>query len=133
MKQLKATKQRQVIFEELRETACHPTADELYDRVRKRLPRISLATVYRNLELMAANGSIRKLEVGGKQSRFDGNASQHHHVRCVGCGRIDDVHCILPAEAEQAASGNDAFRVLTYHIEFFGLCRKCRKQRNNCE
>ena len=63
--QLRMTQQRQVILEELRLCRSHPTADELYSRVRRRLPRISLGTVYRNLETLAERGLIRKMEVGG--------------------------------------------------------------------
>jgi Fur family ferric uptake transcriptional regulator len=67
------TRQRKVILEEIRKTDSHPTADELYQRVRQRLPHVSLGTIYRNLETLAASGLIQKLEMGGSQKRFDGN------------------------------------------------------------
>src|SRR5574340_808335 len=85
------TRQREVILEELQKVKSHPTAVGLHDLVRRRLPKISLGTVYRNLELLAKAGVIRKLETAGAEARFDGNAGQHHHIRCVGCGRVDDV------------------------------------------
>ncbi len=69
------SKQRELILEELRGLTCHPTADELYELVRKRISNISLGTVYRNLELLAANGVILKIETGGK-NRFDGMATR---------------------------------------------------------
>lgn len=68
---IRLTTQRQIILEELAKVKTHPTASELYDMVRKRLPRIGLGTVYRNLELMADSGMILKIEVGGTQKRFD--------------------------------------------------------------
>jgi len=88
---MRLTTQRQIILEELSKVKTHPTASELYDMVRKRLPRIGLGTVYRNLELMAENGMILKLEVGGTQKRFDATTDTHYHIRCSGCGKVDDI------------------------------------------
>ena len=85
--EIRLTPQRQVILEELAKVKTHPTANEVYDMVRKRLPRIGLGTVYRNLELMADNGMILKLEVGGSQKRFDATTNLHYHIRCT-CWRI---------------------------------------------
>ncbi len=80
---LRLTKQRKVIVEELTKSTDHPTAGDIYDTVRKRLPRISLATVYRNLELLAAHGVIQKLELCGSPARFDARRDGHYHIRCV--------------------------------------------------
>lgn len=120
------THQRQVILEELRAVTSHPTADDLFSKVRQRLPKISLATVYRNLELLAESGVIQKLETGGRQKRFDGNAMRHDHIRCLGCGRVADV----PGEAldtpDEAFPEVAGFKVLGYRLEFEGLCPDCR-------
>jgi Fur family ferric uptake transcriptional regulator len=72
---MRLTNQRQVIIEELKKVTSHPTANEVFDMVRKRLPRIGLGTVYRNLDLLSDRGIIKKLEVGGEQKRFDGDTS----------------------------------------------------------
>jgi len=74
------TPQRKVILEEVCKEGEHLTADEIYDRVRKRLPRISMGTVYRNLDLMASQGLIRKLQPDYPQMRFDGNTRDHYHL-----------------------------------------------------
>ncbi|MBU0769673.1 MAG: transcriptional repressor, partial [Proteobacteria bacterium] len=71
------TLQRKTILNILRQTNCHPSADELYELVRKQLPRISLGTVYRNLEVLAKTGLIQKLELGGTIKRFDWNPNKH--------------------------------------------------------
>jgi len=84
------TKQRRVILDELRKLKSHPSADELYRRVRRFLPRISLGTVYRNLEVLSQQGVVQKVELGGPQRRYDGDATTHYHVRCVECGRVED-------------------------------------------
>ena len=91
------TRQRQVVLGELKQLTSHPTAADLYEITRARMPKISLGTVYRNLELLAENGVIQKLDIGGSEARFDGNPERHYHVRCVRCERVDDVHD-LPAE-----------------------------------
>ncbi|MCJ7604005.1 MAG: transcriptional repressor, partial [Desulfobulbaceae bacterium] len=70
---LRMTKQRQVILEELRKVKTHPTADDMYQMLRKKMPKISLGTVYRNLEILSESGIIQKLDVGGTQKRFDGD------------------------------------------------------------
>lgn len=121
------TKQRQVILEELKKTDSHPTADEVFLMVRQRLPRISLGTIYRNLEFLAEKGMIRKLEWAGRQKRYDGNFENHYHIRCVHCGRVDDV-LIKPLDAveEKFRSVTD-YEIVGYRIEVFGLCAVCQK------
>lgn len=120
------TPQRRVILEELQKTSAHPTAAELYAKVRRRLPKISLGTVYRNLDLLAEMGKIQKLDLGGGEARFDGNPDAHYHVRCVRCGRVDDVHG-LPAgtrlDAPREAAG---YEILGHRLEFVGVCPRCK-------
>ncbi len=124
-KTMRLTNQRQVILEELRKVKTHPTAGELYDMVRKRLPRIGLGTVYRNLELLADTGIIKKLEVGGEQKRFDGEANPHYHIRCDKCSRVDDIHIPLLKDLDGKASSCCSYKILGHHIEFTGICDSC--------
>jgi len=122
---LRNTRQRQIILEELKKLKSHPTADELHEIVKKRLPRISLGTIYRNLELLAANGVIQKLEQAGGRARFDGNAENHYHVRCLSCGRVEDIP-IAPMKAVARAGKNiEGYKILGYRLEYFGFCPKC--------
>ena len=122
---MRLTTQRQIILEELGKVKSHPTANEVYDMVRKRLPRIGLGTVYRNLELMAENGIILKLEVGGTQKRFDACTNLHYHIRCIACGRVDDIELPVQQEINDMASRNTSYEVLSHHIEFLGTCEQC--------
>jgi len=126
MKFQRKTQQRQVILEELRKLTSHPTAADLYDIVRRRLPRISLGTVYRNLELLTRMDEIQKLEIGGSEARFDGNAAPHYHIRCVRCERVDDIH----DAPEDLVKGNikklAGYEIFGFRIEFFGHCPECR-------
>lgn len=120
------TQQREIIHEELCKLISHPTADELFQIVRERLPHISLATVYRNLELLAQQGAITKLELCGQQRRFDGNAAQHAHIRCLGCGAVADVD-VTPRETplDEVRAGTD-YCVTGQRTEFVGQCPRCQ-------
>lgn len=124
-KNMRLTSQRQVILEELRKVKSHPTANEVFDMVRKRLPRIGLGTVYRNLDLLAEKGIIRKLEVGGEQKRFDGDTSPHYHIRCVECNRVEDIFIERSEELERSAASYCNYQILDHHVQFSGICSNC--------
>lgn len=128
---MRITTQRQIILEELSKVKTHPTASELYDMVRKRLPRIGLGTVYRNLELMAENGIILKLEVGGTQKRFDATTDTHYHIRCSACGKVDDIDTPVMDDLVQEAADSTSYQIIGHHIEFTGICPSCRKNKKN--
>ena len=122
---MRLTSQRQVIFEELIKVKSHPTANEVYDMVRKRLPRIGLGTVYRNLNLLAELGIIRRLEVGGEQKLFDGDISPHYHVSCIKCNRVDDIFIKMDRGLEKSAASCCDYKILDHHVQFSGICSKC--------
>ncbi|TKB24131.1 transcriptional repressor [Desulfopila sp. IMCC35006] len=122
---MRLTTQRQIILEELSKVTSHPTANEVYDMVRRRLPRIGLGTVYRNLELMADVGVILKLEVGGTQKRFDATVEPHYHVRCSSCGKVDDIDIAVQEQINQVAEKASNYKILGHHIEFSGICSDC--------
>lgn len=124
---LRRTKQRRVILEEVKGVTTHPTADEVYEMVRHRLPHVSLGTVYRNLELLAGCGLIRQLEFAGSQRRFDGDTSDHHHVRCARCGRVDDIRGHLPCRVEEAFGPETGYRITGHRLEIMGMCPGCQK------
>ena len=125
MSQTRMTRQRAVILETLRSVDTHPSADELYGMVRKKIPRISLGTVYRNLDLLVGGGAVRLLERAGMQKRFDGDLSTHSHVRCESCGRVGDIFepVEVPPVKSDAVPG---FTVARAEVEFIGLCDACR-------
>ncbi|MBB5347661.1 transcriptional repressor [Desulfoprunum benzoelyticum] len=124
---MRLTTQRQIILEELAKVTSHPTANEVYDMVRKRLPRIGLGTVYRNLELMADSGVILKLEVGGTQKRFDATVYPHYHIRCSQCGKVDDINIPVQPHINDAAAVASSYEVIGHHIEFTGVCSDCQR------
>jgi len=128
-RQHRMTRQRKVILDTLKRLKTHPTADELFGLVRKKLPKISLGTVYRNLELLTEQGVIRKLETAGAQKRFDGDVSPHYHIKCVRCGKIDDLMVQLP-EIDPALAEDTRYEVLDVNLEFLGVCPKCQQKQH---
>jgi Fur family ferric uptake transcriptional regulator len=128
MHSLRSTEQRRIILEELKNAKTHPTANEVYDMVRKRLPRISLGTVYRNLEILSEAGLIQKLELAGTQKRFDGTVENHYHVRCLVCGRVEDLPMDPIPSLDNALSGYSGYKILWHRLEFMGLCPKCQSE-----
>jgi len=124
---LSNTMQRKVLIEELKKLKTHPTADELYAIVRGRLPQISLGTVYRNLELLSEKGEILKIELTGKQKRFDGNTLGHYHLRCSKCGRVDDIEIDELSDIEKKLNSLvENLKLDGYRLELNGLCERCK-------
>ena len=124
------TNQRQVILEEIQKVNTHPTADEVYEMVRRRLPRISLGTVYRNLEILSACGSIQKIGPLSSQMRFDGMTKKHYHLRCIYCGSVEDAPIDPMENLENAICEKSDYSIIGHKLEFIGICPKCRKNEN---
>ena len=124
------TRQRRIILDEMRIPGRHLTADDVYERVRQKIPNISLGTVYRNLEILHQGGRIKKLTMGGGQKKYDGGMHRHYHVRCVKCDRIRDVSAEAFGDLDKAAlRGVDAFEIIDHELEFIGICDDCRKNK----
>ena len=122
------TRQRRVILEELRKLKTHPTAAELYELVRERLPKVSLGTIYRNLDTLSRCGVVQKLDMSGGQARYDGDISDHFHIRCKQCERVADLSVdsvAIPIPHEQHLAG---FEITGMRIEYEGICPQCREK-----
>ena len=126
MKARRNTIQRQVLLEEIRKSRRHLTAAELYETVRNRLPRISLGTVYRNLEMLTESGEVARLGRAGQETRFDGVTENHPHFRCRVCGRIDDAEGSFSIEIEGDIAHASGWELGAPSVEFEGVCPACR-------
>ena len=126
---LRLTGPRRVVLEVVRGTDSHPTAERVHEMVRRRLPRVSLGTVYRNLRLLVAQGLVNELP--GPHARFDGNVSDHHHFTCLGCGRIADVAGTMTEPHSRAlclrVAAQSGLSVSHHRIDFYGRCPECRE------
>lgn len=120
------TEQRAAVYRYLSRTEVHPTADDVFSHVRGELPGISLATVYKSLETLVGCGLARKLTYGDGSARYDGRTDPHHHVRCLGCGRVADIpgH-VADGEVARLEGSAAGFRVTGYRLELTGYCSEC--------
>ncbi|MHC4471886.1 MAG: Fur family transcriptional regulator [Planctomycetota bacterium] len=120
------TPQRAAILDVLKSTSSHPTADEVYAAVQKRIPRISLGTVYRNLQVLVEEGYAARLAPSEGSHRFDGEVAEHHHLVCQECGRIDDLHLETDRSLLSRIARRTGYEVLSQRTEYTGVCAGCR-------
>src|SRR5215467_5945906 len=124
---LRLTAPRRLILEVVRSTDAHPTAAYVHARVRKQLPRVSLATVYRNLRRLAAEGVLlERADTTGM--RFDANLDRHDHFTCLSCRRIYDVPARRPRSGGASPPPRAGFEILEQRTEFYGRCAACRQR-----
>jgi Fur family ferric uptake transcriptional regulator len=131
--QLRMTNQREIILRELRKSKRHLSADELYDIVKKVMPRISLATVYRNLEILSEAGLIGKLEISGRQKRFDFDVSDHDHIYCVMCHKVDNLDIERKNIDSEQLGATAGYTITGYRVEIIGICPECQKKEKRKE
>ena len=122
---LRVTHQRMEIYRELAATEEHPDVDTIYRRVRRRIPMISLDTVYRNLKLLAEKGLISVVGLSEERLRFDANIAPHHHFVCVSCGAIRDFTSPVLANLRLPAGAKRLGKPLSVHLEVKGVCGAC--------
>lgn len=120
------TIQRSLVFEAVGRLQCHATADEVYAEIIKEHPTIGRGTVYRNLNQLAEQGEIRKIEVPGGADRYDHRCDDHYHARCLTCGRAFDVDMEYIAGLEKAIKDSHGFEVSGHDIMFRGVCTDCQ-------
>ena len=122
------SKQKEAILGVVKGTTSHPTANWVYDQVRREIPNISLGTVYRNLKLLKEEGQILDIALDGTLNRFDGNTQYHHHLVCEQCGRVLDVISEEPMERAMVdrVAQRTGFKVTQHRYEFRGLCKDCQ-------
>lgn len=121
----KLTHQRREIFRVVAGTGDHPDAETVYQRVRQRMPSVSLDTIYRTLWLLVDLGLVQTLGPGRDRTRFDGNLDRHHHFVCVKCGLTQDFYSADFDDLAPPESLKEIGHVQATHVEVRGLCRGC--------
>jgi len=124
---LKLTPQRLAILKFLEGNVEHPSVDQVYKGVMKKVPTISLATVYNTLETLKKRGQVKELNVDPLKKRFDPNTEVHHHIICVACQKILDVHNEFSLDPPKIET--EEFEIIGAHIEFYGHCSKCKNKK----
>lgn len=125
---IKLTHQRIEIFREVAQTGDHPDAETVYQGVRKRMPTVSLDTVYRTLWMLKDLGLVTTLGAAREKTRFDANLSPHHHFVCMRCGLMQDLFCKEFDKIQPPASVKELGKAETAHVEVRGVCLKCAKR-----
>lgn len=122
---IKLTPQRLAILDFLQGNICHPSAEDIFAEVKKRFPTMSFATVYNTLEALKNKQRLLEINIDSQRKRFDPNPVPHHHVICLKCKKIDDVHKEFQLELPKTIT--DKFKITGNHIDFYGLCESCKE------
>jgi Fur family peroxide stress response transcriptional regulator len=125
MAAIKFSRQRQCIIDYLMQTKEHPTAEMVYLHVKNEYPRISLGTVYRNLNLLVSQGKLRRLSCGDGLERFDGNTTLHNHFVCSHCGCVMDLDMESFEHINTLAAVNFQGKIEGNVTYFYGICPNC--------
>lgn len=121
---MRYSRKREIIKEAVYQNRIHPTADEVYEIVRRTNPEISLGTIYRNLNLLAEQGELRKLSMAGGPDRFDGTLEPHQHTQCVKCGKVEDFEFDL-SQLKAAVKEQTEIDPQICFINVSGICCDC--------
>ncbi|WP_160692998.1 Fur family transcriptional regulator [Clostridium sp. C2-6-12] len=125
-KKLKLTPQRLAVYNYLINTTSHPSADIIYTDIHIQYPTMSLATVYKALKTLVYVGLIQEINVGEGNFRYDGNASPHPHLQCLGCGRVDDFKNLALDNLNSLASEHTDYQIISNKVYFYGYCANCQ-------
>jgi Fur family peroxide stress response transcriptional regulator len=126
----KVTPQRLAVYESLSKTKSHPNAETLFKALQPQFPTMSFATVYKSVEIFDKLHVIKVLNTGEDSFRYDADTSNHQHIQCVKCGRVDDISldCTAMCDSAETKSG---YKVSGEELYFYGLCPKCRAKESN--
>ena len=128
MAAIRHRRQRDAIKAYLMSTVAHPTAEIVYEHLRKEFPNISLGTIYRNLNFLVEHGEALRLDCGDGFDHFDGNVSPHNHFFCRGCGQIFDLQMQEIDHINILANADFNGKIEEHIIYFRGLCENCLKK-----
>lgn len=121
------TTQKQAILQWVMQAKHHPTAEDVYKAVKEALPKISFATVYRNLDALAKAGKIKEVQFVDKKKRYEGLLHDHQHFICTKCERVIDMELSKLLNVEEIGKKLQCHEVKTFNLELIGLCAACRK------
>jgi Fur family peroxide stress response transcriptional regulator len=123
----KVTPQRIAVYDILKNTKEHPSVDMLYSKLQPLYPTMSLATVYKSLEVFKELGLVQELNVGEDKFRYDANVNQHPHITCVACGKVEDVDNEMLFDLIEQVADKTGYKLINQQLYFFGYCPDCKK------
>ena len=125
---VRRTRQRDLVLEAVRKSSDHPTARQVYSRVRRRRPKIAFATIYNALRWWVEQGELQEFSFGDAAARYDRNCDRHDHALCSNCGRLIDADVSLPPKLLRDIRRRTGLTVASHHVQFIGLCKACMKR-----
>lgn len=126
MKKQNFSRQRKAVLDTVYATREHPTAEMIYGTLKEKDPKISLATVYRNLNLLSSEGKIKKVSIPGRSDRYDGFVGEHVHLFCINCGKVFDIEGLDTSNIDKEIERISEFRMTSKDIICEGFCKDCR-------
>lgn len=127
-KSQRSTGQRELIQDILKRSEGHLDADEIYERARLKSPGISLSTVYRNLQLFKEVGLVEEHQFGSRRCYESAPRAKHHHLICLGCGRVFEFKCPKTESLKSRISKEEGFRVTEAEVRLAGYCPECQER-----
>ena len=128
---LRATSQRLAIMQSLVESSSHPSAEDIYNRLKRSHPTLSLSTVYKTLQVIADMGALLTIETGTSSLRFDGHTHPHHHAICEKCRKVHDVDFDKYPVDMNIKGVLQGFKVKSVKVIFNGICHVCQTSANH--
>lgn len=122
---LRNTQQRKIIYEDVVLSKSHPAAEDVYRNVKKKIPNISLGTVYRNLETLEKKGLIKKIDIDKSKKRYDGDLNDHFHIKCMKCGKVEDIKFEKKCNFNDYINIETEYKIIGRQIEIYGICPAC--------
>jgi Fur family peroxide stress response transcriptional regulator len=122
---MKFSRQREIIYNQVKQNPVHPTADEVYTSLKKDNPNLSLGTVYRNLNMLSDMGMLLKIHIADGSDRFDGRTDNHYHMICDKCGKVFDVELDILDEIKKTVRGHEGHILTRVTLNLSGICASC--------
>lgn len=126
-KGFKVTPQRLAIYSMLSGTKAHPNAEMIFNELQPHYPTMSLATVYKTMDILSQLGLVQVLNTGEDSFRYDANTMSHPHIRCTECGCVDDLEEINDEEFLAQVRKSTSYQITGRQFYFYGVCPKCQK------
>lgn len=127
-KGFKVTPQRLAVYSVLAESKEHPSAEMIYNKLSPLYPTMSLATVYKTLEILVDANIIQEINVGENSFRYDARTNPHPHVTCISCNRVDDIEEGLFNDIDERIASNTNYSIQKHQLYFFGHCPECKSK-----
>jgi Fur family peroxide stress response transcriptional regulator len=128
-RRLKFTSQRHAIYRALASSVAHPSVEDLYSAVKRSHPTLSMNTVYNTLDTLKEIGIASEISLWHDKARFDANQTTHHHLVCLHCKKIEDLHDNVLDELALSPKAKHQYRIVGYRVEFHGYCSDCKTKK----